>query len=183
MQEQGGVGRQRHGPRDGLDLRELLVVELREQVGGVQVGRVRSSVIMRESIAVGRGLAELAADASRSDAGSPASTTIADAALQRALVLADAAADAAARDHLGPREVAPAAVGARTTIAARLRTIAFSGTGHISSQTMHGVPAAQGRQRSRSMHGDADHLRRACRSRRSGGIAPDGQTWPQALQA
>ena len=61
-------------------------------------------------------------------------------------------------------------------------SIAFSGTGHISSQTMQGVSTAQGRQRSLSITATPMTRRRFSGSA-SGGIAPEGQTWPQAWQA
>ena len=59
--------------------------------------------------------------------------------------------------------------------------MALSGMGHISWQMMQGVSRAHGRQRSRSMHGETDHLRRRFSPRPSLGIAPEGHTCPQAV--
>ena len=63
-----------------------------------------------------------------------------------------------------------------------LSSIAFSGTGHISSQTMQGVSGAQGRQRSLSITATPMTWPRFSGSE-SGGIAPEGQTCPQAWHA
>ena len=117
LQEQRPLGRQQHGPRDGRDFGQLFVVELGEQLRGAQV---------EQGLVPGRSWPEVyrrvvSPPDTRSRPSAPPTASVGSArhhddgggALERALVLADAAADAALGDDLGARQIVLRAVGAR----------------------------------------------------------------------